>query len=171
MHTMTKTFVLGLAAALWACGDEPRTAGADAAADDTAFAALQERGAAPEGMGVDQYASVHQFDDLPDGGRIELQDTAGDDDAVARIRAHLQQIAADFSEGDFSTPAFVHAMHEVPGSRVMAERKDRIRYAYDPLPRGGEIRIRTDDPAALQAIHEFLAFQRLDHRAMGHEMH
>jgi hypothetical protein len=153
-----------------ACGDGPESR-APESADDSAFAALQERGSAPQGMGVDQYASVHRFDDLPDGGRIEFQDSVGDDKAVARIRAHLQEIVADFARGDFSTPGFVHAMEEVPGTRVMAERKDAIRFTYNPLSRGGEVRMETADTAAIRAIHEFLAFQRLDHRAMGHDMH
>lgn len=56
---------------------------------DPAFATLQDRGAATEGMDVNQYASVHRFDDLPYGGRVELQDTAGDDAAVGRIRTHM----------------------------------------------------------------------------------
>lgn len=167
---MRTTVVLMLAAAVVGCGDEPGSATGEPP-DDTAFAALQERGAAPEGMGVDQYSSVHRFDDLPDGGRIEFQDSVGDDIAVARIRAHLQEIAADFARGDFSTPAFVHGMAEVPGTQTMAERSEAISYTYHPLPRGGEIRIETGDAAALRAIHEFLAFQRLDHRAMGHDMH
>ncbi len=38
---------------------------------DSGFAALQARGKVV--MGVDQYASVHRFDALPDGGRIELR--------------------------------------------------------------------------------------------------
>jgi hypothetical protein len=167
---MRTTLVLIFAAAVVACGDRPGSAAGEPA-DDPAFAALQERGAAPEGMGVDQYQSVHRFDDLPDGGRIELQDSAGDDAAVTRIRTHLQEIVADFARGDFSTPGFVHAMEAVPGTRTMAERKEAIRYTYDELPRGGEVRIETADTAALRAIHEFLAFQRLDHRAMGHDMH
>lgn len=167
MRTMV---ALMLAAALTACADGPDSRAGESA-DDSAFAALQERGAAPEGMGVDQYASVHRFDDLPDGGRIEFQDTAGDDGAVAQIRAHLQEIVADFARGDFSTPAFVHGMEAVPGTGVMAQRRDAIQYTYAELPRGGEVRIETADSAALRAIHEFLAFQRLDHRAMGHHMH
>jgi hypothetical protein len=167
---MRTTLLVILAAAACACGNEPESAAAEAAAD-SAFVALQERGAAPQGMGVDQYTSVHTFDDLPDGGRIELQDTAGDDEAAERIRAHLQEIAADFASGDFSTPGFVHAMDEVPGARVLAQRKDAIRYSYHQLPRGGAVRIQTEDTAALRAVHEFLAFQRLDHRAMGHHSH
>jgi hypothetical protein len=154
-----------------ACGNERQAATTGAADHDSAFAALQDRGAATEGMGVDQYASAHSFDDLPYGGRIELQDTVGDDAAVGRIRTHMQQIAEAFASGDFSTPGFVHAMDEVPGTRVMAERREAIRYEYAALPRGGEVRIETTDSTALRAIHEFLAFQRLDHRAMGHDMH
>src|SRR5690606_3454469 len=95
---------------------------------------------------------------------------AGDDSAIETIRAHMQEIATAFAAGDFSTPGFVHGMDEVPGTRVMAEKRGVIRYDYAPLPRGCEVRITTSDPDALQAIHEFLAFQRMDHRAMGHEM-
>ena len=36
-------------------------------------------------------------------------------------------------------------------------------------PRGGELRIASSDTAAVRAIHEFLAFQRMDHRAAAHE--
>ena len=46
------------------------------AANDSAFAALQQRG--KTAMGVDQYASRHQFEALPDGGRIVLQQPGGD---------------------------------------------------------------------------------------------
>jgi hypothetical protein len=133
---------------------------------DSAYAALQERGKVA--MGVDQYTSVHQFDALPDGGRIELQRPAGDSVDVKQIREHLQEIAGMFKKGDFSTPQFVH-MRDVPGTRVMAKKKSAIRYVYAPLPMGGELRMLTKDPEALKAIHEFMAFQRGDHRAGGKE--
>src|SRR4051812_42292262 len=55
-------------------------------ASDTAFAAMQQRG--KQAMGVDQYTSVHLFDALPDGGRIELQRETNDSAGVAQIRAH-----------------------------------------------------------------------------------
>ncbi|MEX1182117.1 MAG: hypothetical protein WEF86_02705 [Gemmatimonadota bacterium] len=168
---MRTTQLLALAVLISACGSGHDAASADRAGDDSAFAALQERGAAAGGMGVDQYASTHLFDDLPDGGRIELQDAIGDEAAVEWIRKHMQQIAQAFASGDFSIPGFVHAMDVVPGTRVMAERGEVIEYRYVQLPRGGEVRIQTADSAALPAIHEFLAFQRLDHRAMGHDMH
>src|SRR5205823_14692901 len=63
-------------------------------ANDTAFAAMQERGR--KAMGVDQYTSTHVFDALPDGGRIELQRDADDSAGVAQIRAHLREVARAF---------------------------------------------------------------------------
>ncbi len=133
---------------------------------DSAFAALQDRGRLF--MGVDQYASEHRFDSLPDGGRIELQTAATDSAGVATIRRHLQEIAAAFRAGDFTTPAGVHAA-EVPGTRVMAERRDHLTWTFARLPAGGEVRAVTRDARALAALHEFLAFQRLEHRAGGRE--
>jgi len=139
---------------------------AHAATPDSAFAALQLRGL--RAMGVDQYTSTHLFDALADGGRIELQRDVDDPAGVAQIRQHLQEIVRAFESGDFSTPAFVH-MQQVPGTEVMAARRGMIRYTYRDLPRGGEVRIVTNDAAAIEAIHAFLAFQRQDHRAGGME--
>ena len=142
---------------------------------DSTFAAVQARGADPRAMGVDQYTSPHQFDALPDGGRIELQRAVDDSAGVAQIRKHLHEIAASFTKGDFNTPAFVHDQ-KVPGTDVMAAKRDAITYTERDLPRGGEVRIHTTDPQALAAVHEFIAFQRQDHRAggagdAGHAMH
>jgi hypothetical protein len=132
---------------------------------DTAFAELQERGAVA--MGVDQYTSSHVFESLPDGGRIVLQRDSADSAGTAVIRAHMADIAARFATGDFTIPGAVHA-RQVPGTSVMAERAQHIRYEADTLPRGGQVRITTADSAAISAIHEFLEFQRMDHRAAGH---
>ena len=137
--------------------------------DDSAFAALQSRG--KTAMGVDQNTSAHVFEDLPDGGRIVLdRDSLGDSAGVATIRAHMREIAAAFAAGNFATPGFVHA-RDVPGTAVMAARRDAINYAATDRPNGGEVRITTTDSAAVRAVHEFLAFQRSDHRAAGHEGH
>lgn len=129
---------------------------------DSAFAAMQERG--KSAMGVDQYVSTHHFDALPDGGRIELLRDDGDSADVARIRAHMREIARAFANGDFSTPAFVH-LRQVPGTAVMAARRSVIRYEARDLPRGAELRMRTTDPEALRAIRRFIAFQRQEHHA------
>ena len=131
---------------------------------DAAFASMQARG--EHAMGVDQRTSTHVFDALPDGGRIELQRDVNDPEGAAHIREHLQQIAQAFAAGDFSTPAFVH-MQQVPGTSVLAAKRAAIQYTYRELPRGGELRIVTQDAQALAAIHEFMAFQREHHRAGG----
>jgi hypothetical protein len=134
---------------------------APAATNDTAFRALQQRGAGT--MGVDQYASKHRFEDLPDGGRVELQMREADSAGIAQIRIHLQQTAREFAAGQFSAPEATHAM-TVPGTVVMAAKKEKITYTFRELPLGGEVRIRTRDVEALRAVREFLAFQRSDHR-------
>jgi hypothetical protein len=131
---------------------------------DSAFAALQARG--KKAMGVDQYTSTHRFDDLPDGGRIELTRDATDSAGVRTIREHLAHIARAFAAGDFTTPFAVHA-REVPGTKTMAAKRDAIHYVFEPLPGGGEVRISSKDPEAIRAIHAFMAFQRGDHRAGG----
>jgi hypothetical protein len=140
------------------------TAAASAGAQDTTFAAMQKRG--QQAMGVDQYSSTHKFDALPDGGRIELQRDVADTAGVSTIRAHIHDIARAFATGDFSTPEFVH-MQTVPGTAVMANKRQLIAYEAKDLPLGAELRIRTSDPEAIKAIHEFMAFQRMDHHASG----
>lgn len=178
---MSTIVILGLAAALAACGGQGAANEANAARagarsgamtsdSDSAFAALQRRGASPMAMGVDQYTSAHRFDDLPDGGRIELQREVEDSAGIERIREHLRHIAVAFAAGDFRIPAFVHDRTEVPGTDVMTAKRAVIRYRFEELPRGGAVRITTSDPEAVAAIHRFLAFQRGDHHAAGHAM-
>lgn len=115
-------------------------------------------------MGVDQYTSTHHFDDLSDGGRITLVRNDADTAGAARIRQHLRAIAAAFASGDFSSPMLVH-MKDVPGTKTMAEKKGVIQYSVRALDRGGELTMHTTDPAAVRAIHDFLAFQRTEHHA------
>ncbi len=130
--------------------------------EDLAFAEVQARGQAA--MGVDQYTSSHVFEPLSDGGRIVLQRDLDDPGGVAQIRRHMTRIAVAFSAGDFRLPGFVHA-RDVPGTAVMRERRAAITYLADTLPRGAQLRIRAADRDAVRAVHQFLAFQRHDHRA------
>jgi hypothetical protein len=145
--------------------DDPSRARRAAAAHDPTYAAVQDRGA--EAMGVNQYTSSHVFEPLADGGRIELQRDTDDSAGTAQIRQHMSQIATQFTAGDFHLPGYVHAQ-DVPGTAVMAERRSSISYTVESLPRGAAVRVRSDDPTAVQAIHEFLAFQRHDHHAPAH---
>ena len=134
--------------------------------DDSAFAALQQRG--ETAMRVDQYTSQHVFEPLPDGGRIVLQRRESDSVGEATIRAHMREISTAFRNGDFALPGFVHATGDVPGTAVMKRLKAEIRYTPRDLPGGAEVAISSKNPEAVTAIHEFLAFQRMDHRAGSH---
>ena len=118
-------------------------------------------------MGVDQYTSSHVFEPLADGGRIELQRDHEDAAGASRIRAHMGEIAVRFAAGDFRLPGYVHA-RAVPGAAVMAAKRSVITYAVESLPLGAAVRVRSRDPEAIRAIHEFLAFQRQDHHAAAH---
>ncbi len=147
-----------------ACSRSRATRDPGSTAADTTFAAMQQRGRMA--MGVDQSTSTHRFDALPDGGRIELQRDTNDSLDVARIRAHLHLIQHAFQSGDFSTPQFVH-MQTMPGTAIMAQKRDVITYAYHDLPRGGEVVMSTGDTVALMAIHSFMGAQRMGHHAGG----
>jgi len=134
--------------------------------DTNEFSAMQMRGA--HVMGVNQYTSAHVFEDLPDGGRVVLERADAADTAdITTIRAHMRDIAAAFRAGDFTKPFEVHAQ-TVPGTDVLAARRAAIRYDVVDRPRGGEVRMQTSDPAAITAIHQFLAFQRAQHHATSH---
>jgi hypothetical protein len=119
-------------------------------------------------MGVDQYTSFHVFEPLPNGGRIVLQRDAGDSAGVAQIRSHMRRIAGAFGRGDFAVPGFVHDQ-EVPGTRVMSANRSKIRYTMDTLVGGGQVLLESFDSTSVAAIHDFLAFQRHDHRSPAHD--
>ena len=161
---MRRNPVVYLAIAVVACGPSASPKAPSGAAY-SAFAGVQARGGVA--MGVNQYTSRHVFEPLPDGGRIALQRDAADSEGAAQIRRHMHEIAGRFTAGDFALPGFVHA-RTVPGTEIMAARRAGIAYSVDTLPRGAALRIRSADSTAVRAIHEFLAFQRHDHRAGAH---
>jgi hypothetical protein len=142
------------------------TARNETAASDSSFAAIQQRG--ETAMGVNQYTSAHIFEPLPIGGRIVLQRKKTDSVGETTIRTHMRTIATAFANGDFALPGFVHAMSDVPGTAKMKALRSEITYSERDLPRGAEVVISTKNPDAVAAIHEFLAFQRMDHRAGMH---
>lgn len=115
-------------------------------------------------FGMSHTTSVHSFRLFADGGAIELRAIDSADTAtVTAIRTHLQQIAPQFTKGDFSTPQFVHG--KAPqGVAQLSQLREVIAYRYEPLDAGGRIRITTSNPEALRAIHAFLRFQVTEHR-------
>jgi hypothetical protein len=133
-----------------------------------AAAVQQEHGSSQSGsnaMGFDQGRTTHHFTLYEDGGAIEV--TANHPaDAANRdaIGSHLQHIVTMFASGNFDAPMLVHDSNNVPGTKVMAQLKDRIRYTYVELPAGGRVNIVTSDREAIDAVHEFLRFQITEHK-------
>jgi hypothetical protein len=125
--------------------------------------AMNHRGAMV--MGFDQTLTAHHFRLYTDGGAIEVnvRDRSDTNDLDA-IRSHLPHIAQMFAGGDFDAPMLVHDSADVPGTKVMAEKKDMIQYRYDDTPSGGRVSITTSDPDALAAVHAFLRFQIREHK-------
>ena len=142
------------------------TRGGGKVRSDSSFAALQQRG--ETAMGVNQYTSQHVFEALADGGRIVLQRKESDSTGEAAIRSHMRTISKAFSSGDFALPGFVHDTGDVPGTAVMKRLKGEISYTPRDLPGGAEVVISTRNPEAVSAVHDFLAFQRMDHRTGMH---
>lgn len=117
-----------------------------------------------DSFGMSHTKSTHSFRLFADGGAIELRASdAADQTTVAAIRTHLQQITPQFSEGDFSTPQFVHG-YAPDGVAQLTRLRDDITYRYQELDGGGRIRITTTSAEALDAIHAFLRFQVIEHR-------
>jgi hypothetical protein len=113
--------------------------------------------------GVSHAVSVHHFTLYPDGGRILLETVPGQDDAARdRIREHLARIARDFGTGRFDMPRQIHDRLP-PGVATLQRLKSAVRYEYSPTPRGGQVRIRTKNGEARDAVHAFLRFQIEDH--------
>lgn len=113
---------------------------------------------------VSHETTRHSFRLFADGGAIELRATDQADKAtIDGVRAHLHEIVAQFVRNDFSTPAFVHG-RQPAGVAGMQRLHDAITFRYESVDGGGRIRMKTTNPEALAAIHDFLRFQVVEHR-------
>jgi hypothetical protein len=122
---------------------------------------LKKRGAAA--MGFDQDTTTHHFRLTKDGGAIEVSVKDDADEAGrGQIRRHLEEIAAQFADGDFEKPFATHG-EMPPGVSTMKQRKQSIAYTYEATSAGGRIRIVTSDTKARDAVHDFLRYQIREH--------
>jgi hypothetical protein len=115
-------------------------------------------------MGFSQTATNHHFLIAKDGGVIQVE--ANDIKDISnrdKIRAHLTEITKQFKSGNFATPFAVHRV-VAAGVPEMEKSKDKIMYMYEETEKGARVRIMTNDPQALEAIHAFLKFQIEDHQ-------
>jgi len=117
-----------------------------------------------QAMGFPHDKTTHHFRMMSDGGAIEATvNDPNDKRNTGAIRSHLTHIAMMFGDGDFSTPMFIHD-GVPPGVTTMKLMKSAIHYTYEEMPSGGRVRIKSDDPIGVAAIHDFIRFQITDHQ-------
>ena len=90
---------------------------------------------------------------------------SSDSDTTKQIRNHVADIQKEFYEGNFTKPFFIHAQ-QVPGTKLMTEKKDLIKYTIRQMSNGSALLLTTNDQQLIGAIHQFIAFQTGQHR--GH---
>ena len=130
--------------------------------DTPHFDGVDQRG--DKGMGFSHQMTHHHFYLSPDGGAIEVEANKRNDAASREaIREHMAGIATMFAQGNFSLPMFIHAV-EPPGMKTMQRLKGKISYSAENTELGAQVRIKSADPEALRAIHDFLRFQIDEHR-------
>jgi hypothetical protein len=114
-------------------------------------------------MGFNQSKIMHHFIATPTGGEIMIVAlNSTDNNTIRQVRNHIMDIQKDFSEGNFTKPFFIHAQ-EVPGTKLMTERKDLITYDIMQINNGSILLLTTDDQQLISAIHQFIAFQSAQH--------
>jgi hypothetical protein len=114
-------------------------------------------------MGFEQSKTTHHFLLRPDGGTIQVQVKDRQDTvSLDQIRKHFHRLVAAFAAGDFQIPMLVHDVL-TPGANTMKRLSRQIQYTYVETPAGARVVIKTADPSALDAIHEFLRYQIREH--------
>jgi hypothetical protein len=114
-------------------------------------------------MGFDQDKTTHHFLLQKAGGTIEVTAKNADDKASTdEIRMHLRHIATAFAAGDFNLPMFIHDTVP-PGVQVLKARREQMTFRYEDVDKGGKVVVQTVDPAARDALHDFLRFQIREH--------
>ena len=115
-------------------------------------------------MGFSHDKATHHFRLYADCGAIEVQVNDAKDTATRdAIQGHFSHIAKMFAEGDFTAPILIHSQNP-PGSETMKRLRDKIDYRLQDTASGARIRITTQNPEALKAVHAFLRFQISEHQ-------
>lgn len=131
---------------------------------ETTQGAMLDRGNVA--MGFDQNKIMHHFMATPTGGIIMIVAlSSNDSETIKQIKDHIVDIQHEFSQGNFTKPFFIHDQ-QVPGTDVMAEKKDMIRYSAEQLKDGAILVLTTDDKDLQNAIQQFMRFQGMEHK--GH---
>jgi len=117
-------------------------------------------------MGFNQSKIQHHFMAAQTGGQIMILSlNISDIETINEIRAHIQNIQYEFSQGNFTKPFYIH-VQVVPGTDVMTAKKNLIQYSIKDVDNGSILILTTNDAELLDAIQQFMNFQSSQH--MGH---
>ena len=117
-------------------------------------------------MGFNQSMIHHHFMSTTTGGEIMIMsENMSDVKTINEIKNHVKDIQYQFSQGNFTKPFYIHAQI-VPGTDIMAAKKDLINYSIKDIDGGSVLILTTNDTQLLNAIQQFMNFQSSQH--MGH---
>ena len=92
----------------------------------------------------------------PDGGSIEMNTKAPDDEqALVAVRAQLPLLPARFAAGQFPGPTVTHS-GTVLGTTDVSKIRDHVAFTYADTAGGGRVTATTSNPDALKAVYTFL---------------
>lgn len=86
----------------------------------------------PQGVG---YGPANQFN--PARNLINAIN-GNDNQTINQINNHVLDIQKEFSQGNFTKPFFIHEQ-QVPGSKIMSEKKDLIQYNISQMNNGSSL--------------------------------
>ena len=117
-------------------------------------------------MGFNQSMIHHHFMSTTTGGEIMIMsENMSDVQTINEIKNHVKDIQYQFSQGNFTKPFYIHAQI-VPGTDIMAAKKDLINYSIKDIDGGSVLILTTNDTQLLNAIQQLMNFQSSQH--MGH---
>jgi hypothetical protein len=117
-------------------------------------------------------ATTHVFTKTRSGGlqQVIAKDPT-DTEQIRLIRAHLEDTAGRFRQGDYSGPTQTHGA-QMPGlAKLKAAKSGDIRIIYSSLDTGGQIEYFSRRRDVISAIHQWFDAQLSDHRPDAMEGH
>ncbi|MGP4050046.1 aspartate carbamoyltransferase [Streptomyces sp. 2A115] len=107
--------------------------------------------------------TTHHFNPTEIGGAQDVvADQSDNTKQIGLIRSHLQQEAKAFSQGDFGDPAQIHG-DSMPGLKGLQEGYERVEVCHRERPDGATPTYATDEPALVDALHDWFEAQLSDH--------
>ena len=113
-------------------------------------------------MPFDLDRTTHVFQKTESGGLQHVFSDDGDAEQIRLVRAHLEEEAAKFAQGDFHDPEMIHG-NDMAGLHALVMGFERLVIVYSDTEEGGQISYSSEDAGLVTAIHEWFDAQLSDH--------